>query len=184
MKSKTLLAFAALALGLVLALPAALAQHPGQFDFAEFAVFEGITPTIEVKLDGRMLRFAGAAAKHGNHAGLDLAANLEAVNVFVYDVDMGDEELFMDRMTELSEQLLFDGWEAAITVREGEHEYVRVVIKGEDEYLDGITVLVLDDEAVFVNIYGRIDPETIAQLMDQHGHMGSDWDDFDIDIDL
>ncbi len=126
---------------------------------------------------------AKAAAKHGNHAALDLAANLEAVNVFVYDVDMGDEQLFMDRMTELSDQLIFDGWEAAITVRDGEHEYVRVFFKGEDEYLDGITVLVLDDEAVFVNVYGRIDPETIAQLMDRHGHMG-DWDDFDIDIDL
>ncbi|TDJ32599.1 MAG: DUF4252 domain-containing protein [Gammaproteobacteria bacterium] len=183
MKSKTLPAFAALALGLVLVLPAALAQHPGRIDLADFAVFEGITPIIEVKLDGRMLRFAGAAAKYGNHAGLDLAANLEAINVFVYDVETGDEQLFMDRMAELSDQLMFDGWEAAVTVRGKGHEYVRVFFKGEDEYLDGITVLVLDDEAVFVNIYGRIDPETIAQLMDQHGHMG-DWNDFDIDIDL
>jgi hypothetical protein len=183
MKGKTLSVIVALAFGFVLALPAALAQHPGQVDLADFAIFEDITPTIEVKLDGRMLRFAGAAAKSTNHPGLDLAANLDAVNVYVYDVEMGDEELFMQRMTELSDQLIFDGWEAAITVRDKEHEYVRVFFKGEDEYLDGITVLVLDDEAVFVNVYGRIDPETIAQLMSEHGHM-DDWDDFDIDIDL
>ena len=67
MKGKTLSAIVALAVGFVLVLPAALAQHPGQINMADFAVFDDITPTIEVKLDGRMLRFAGAAAKHGNH---------------------------------------------------------------------------------------------------------------------
>lgn len=180
MKNLKLTALAALGAALILALPVAIAQHPGKVDLAQYALFDGIMPTVEVKLDGRMLRFAGAAAKHKAHPGLDLAANLEEVNVYVYDVEPGQEDLFMDAMIDLADQLIFEGWEAAITVREHGNEYVRVLFKGEQEYLDGITVLAMDNEAVFVNVSGRIDPETIAELIDKHGHM----DDFDIDIDI
>lgn len=167
------------AAALALALPVAFAQHPGKVNLGDYAVFDGITPTIEVKLDGRMLRFAGAAAKQG-HPGMALAADLDEVNVYVYDVEPGQEDLFLDSMNALAADLAFDGWEAAVTVRERGSEFVRVFIKGTEEYLDGITVLVMDDEAVFVNIAGYIDPDTLAELIDNHGHIG----DLDIDIDI
>ena len=54
-------------------------------------------------------------------------------------------------------------------------EQVLVYMKMEDGNMEGMTVMVVDDEeAVFVNIIGQLNPAELGKVMDS----------FDVDVDL
>ncbi len=70
-----------------------------------------------------------------------------------------------DRTSEMSKRLKADGWETVVKVREDD-EFVDMFLKTNGDVIEGMVVMVIDedDEAVFVNIIGEIDPEQIGRL--------------------
>ena len=66
------------------------------------------------------------------------------------------------------------GWEPVVQINEDD-EQVLVYMKMEDGNMEGMTVMVVDDEeAVFVNIIGQLNPAELGKVMEG----------FDVDVDL
>lgn len=155
----------------------AAADHPGSVDFGSFAEF-GSETVVDVRIGGWLMGLVREAAEDEDD--LDVLRTVKEVQIRVVEVD--DQELgqLRDRANDFMGQLSADGWEEMVTVN-GEDDYVRIVVKGDESSLDGVTIIALgdDDEAVFVNIIGSIKPEQIAQLISGEGGL-----DLDLDLDF
>ena len=130
-----------------------------------------------------MLGILGAAAQGAGPQAASALAGITSVRVYVYEgigAELPDVLAFVDRT---SASLESAGWHPAVRVRE-QGEQVRVYMKpsapGADGAaagtLDGITVMVTDsgagDEAVFVNIAGKIRPEQLGAVVGTFGMHG------------
>jgi len=76
-----------------------------------------------------------------------------------------------ERIKSLRSGLTTDGWERIVTVQEGDQD-VGVFIKTRSaESISGLVVTVLagNEQAVFVNVVGDINPEKLAELGEHFG---------------
>jgi hypothetical protein len=156
------------------------ANGQGYFSFGEIPGFE-IAPTVEIDLNPAMLGFINEAAK-GAGEDASALAGITNVRVFVYEGisdDLGDMLRFVEQTSTALER---DGWHPAVRVRE-DGEQVRIYMKptapgGQDApgTIDGLTVMVTDtgngDEAVFINIAGKIQPAELGRIAGAIGMNG------------
>jgi hypothetical protein len=74
-------------------------------------------------------------------------------------------------MENLRRDLSKQGWEPIVTARGGETDDVAIYVKHQEgETIEGVVVTVINegkDEAVFVNIVGRIQAEQLAAVGEQ-----------------
>ncbi|MFQ5511205.1 MAG: DUF4252 domain-containing protein [Candidatus Krumholzibacteriia bacterium] len=139
---------------------------PGYVDFEGMNMFGDLESTVEVFLKGPLLNMAMEAVKHDDPRAASLLAGLKLIRVNVFDLRRDAGKDLMDKATKLSKKLEDKGWEMAIRVRE-EDEHVHVyMLPGKGNEIDGLVVMVVesDDEAVFVNVVGTIDPAEIGRL--------------------
>ncbi len=142
-----------------------LRDEPGYVDFGELSEAYG-EPKVEINIGGALLGFVGAMAKNGDPDVAALFNKLRAVRVNVFDVE-GDATVAMNHIDEVARALSADGWTPIVTVRD-EGEHVRIFVKMTDNVIDGLTVMAAedDDEAVFINIIGEINPEDLSRVTD------------------
>ena len=95
----------------------------------------------------------------------DLLRSLDGVRVRVYEVN-GDASRVAGRLQHMSTKMQDDGWQPVMLVRQ-EDEQVHMLMRMVDDQIRGMTVLVLDgdEEAVIVNLMGRIQPEQFSDVM-------------------
>lgn len=155
----------------------AAADHPGSVDFESFAEF-GNETVVDVRIGGWLMGLVRQAAE--DEEDLDVLRTVKEVQIRVVEVDDRDMGALREKANYFMGQLSSDGWEELVTVN-GEDDFVRIVVKGDESSLDGVTIIALgdDDEAVFVNITGSIKPEQVAQLISGDGGL-----DLDLDLDL
>jgi hypothetical protein len=137
--------------------------NPG---FAEFSRprLSGVHPDTSISIGPRLLRLAARHSGEGPEVEA-LLQELEGVQVQVYQLA---PHIDLDALhTDLSRQsgaMLEDEWVQAVAVQE-EGSLVRVLVKERDGRILGLAILALEDrELVFVNVMGRIAPDTIAGL--------------------
>lgn len=159
----------------------ATAQAQGEFSFGKIPGLD-LEPTVEIDLNPTMLGFLGAAAQSADPQAASALKGITSVRVFVYE-GLGDElQDVLAFVEKTSASLESAGWHAAVRVRE-QGEQVRIYMKPSAPAagipagtLDGITVMVTDsgaaDEAVFVNIAGKIQPEQLGQVVGSFGMQG------------
>lgn len=141
----------------------------GYVDFEELGLVNEFEPSIEVFLKGPLLKLAREAVKHDEPDLAGALDNIKLIRVNVFDldeIDGFDTKDLLQRTKKLATNLEKQGWEIAIRVRE-RHEHVYVyLLPGKNEDIDGLVVMVIedDDQAVFVNIVGTIDPEQIGRI--------------------
>ena len=94
-----------------------------------------------------------------------LMRDLDGVRIRIYEVD-GDATKVAARMSGMSDNLVEDGWEPVMVIRE-EDEQVHMLIRTVNQQIKGLTVLVMEDneEAVIVNVMGDIRPEQFSDVM-------------------
>jgi len=97
-----------------------------------------------------------------------LLDDVDGVRISVYKVE-DNSSVFKDNFAETQANLLTDGWQHVIRVNDDESaDYSLMFIKSNGEIIDGLVVLSLsDDEAVFVNIIGNIQPDSFDPIMEQ-----------------
>jgi phosphoglycolate phosphatase-like HAD superfamily hydrolase len=163
-------------LSAVLALPAmaqedALKAFPGYVDFGELNSIFG-EPKVQISIGESLLGLVGTLSEEEDPEAAELFRKLNGVRVNVYETEaMADGAV--DRVKDISDKLSSSGWESVITVNSAD-EQVRVFMKLNGETVDGIAVMALeDDEAVFVNVIGNINPTELERVMKN----------FDVDID-
>ncbi|NND45720.1 MAG: DUF4252 domain-containing protein [Xanthomonadales bacterium] len=160
-----------------LALPAAaqedaLRDLPGYVDFGGLNAIYG-EPKVNISIGGTLLNFVGAMARHEDPQAAALFSKLKGVRVSVYATG-GDAAAALDQVSSVKQSLTGSDWAPVVQVND-EGQQVQVFMKMNGEIMDGMTLMAVDnEEAVFINVIGEIDPNELAQLMDR----------FDVDVGL
>ena len=161
----------------LLALPA-MAQEdelkdlPGYVDFGDLSATYG-DPKITINLGGTMLGFVGMMSSEDSPETSELISKLKGIRVQIYSMDE-DASAAKNQFGKTKKGLKSSGWEPIVQINEDD-EQVLVYMKMENDNMEGMTVMVVDDEeAVFVNIIGQLNPAELGKVMES----------FDVDVDL
>jgi hypothetical protein len=171
MKFKLLLMSLAAMLALpVMAQEDALKDFPGYVDFGELNAIFG-EPTVQIAVGESLLGLVGALSASQDPEAAELFKRLNGVRVNVFETSqMADGAV--DYVKDVSSQLSNLGWESVVTVNSAD-EQVRIFMKMDNDRVEGITVMAVEEnEAVFVNIIGSINPAELGKVMEN----------FDIDL--
>lgn len=157
----------------LLVLPAGLSSAqrieslPGYFDFQELENIVGAETTLEVNFKGAILRMAAEAARIEDDTLADMLLKLRGIQVRGYTLDRNARKDLETRIGPLFREMTDGGWDRVVRVREDD-EFVEMLIRDSTgERVEGLIVFVIgggENETVFVNIVGEIDPEDIGRL--------------------
>ena len=159
----------------LLAVPAmaqedALKDLPGYVDFGEMNSIYG-EPKINISIGGSLLGFVGAMAKNDDPEAAAIFNKLKGVRVSVYSTE-GNSGAAIDQVKRVKNLLTASDWEPIVQVND-DGEQVQIFMKMAGNKMEGLTLMAVDDEeAVFINVIGQLDPQELAAVMDN----------FDIDI--
>ncbi len=156
--------------------PCSLAQEnedtkeaPGYVDFENFDFFKDIEKKVEVSIKGSLLRFVSKAAEKEDPELSRLLENLKLIKVDVFPMDEISFDEVESVINRISKELESKNWERMVRVKEAKQR-VEIYNQFIDDILSGLVVMAIsDDEAVFVNIIGNIDPAQLGKLGDKFG---------------
>jgi len=153
-------------------------SDPGYVDLTQLEQRFGEEPTIEINIHGALLRLVAEASALDDP---ELAALLRGIRgVYVRAFDLRDLKLDEVRRfkNDMSRELENDNWATVVKVRDRTEDvnmYVRLI----GDEIAGIVVVSInryEDETVFLNIVGDIDPEQIGRIGRKFGLDGTtDW---------
>ena len=161
----------------LLALPA-MAQEDELKDLAGYVDFGDLSatygePKITINLGGTMLNFVGMMSSSESPETSEMISKLKGIRVQIYTLDENTDAA-RDQFGKTKNSLKSSGWEPIVQVNEDD-EQVLVYMKMIEGHMEGMTVMVVDEEeAVFVNIIGQLNPAELGKVMDS----------FDVDVDL
>lgn len=153
----------------MLALPAmaqedALKDFPGYVDFGELNSIFG-EPTVQISIGASLLSLVGSLSASEDPEVADVFKRLNGVRVNVFE-NREVPAAGLDLVKDISSQLSDRGWESVVTVN-SEDEQVRIFMMINEDIVEGITVMAVEeDEAVFVNVIGNINPAELEKVMD------------------
>ena len=120
-----------------------------------------------------MLGFVGMMSSAESPETSELISKLKGIRVQIYSMDE-DASAAKDQFGKTRKGLKSSGWEPVVQINEDD-EQVLVYMKMEGGNMEGMTVMVVDEEeAVFVNIIGQLNPAELGKVMES----------FDVDVDL
>jgi hypothetical protein len=143
----------------------------GYIDFGDLSATYG-DPKISINIGGTLLQFVGAMAEESDSEASQIMSQLKGVRVFGYPIT-NDPTVAKEKFGEVKSTLRTKGWEPVVQVNEDD-EQVLIYMKMDGQSMEGMTVMTVDEEEVmFINIIGKLDPKELGRIMDN----------FDIDID-
>jgi len=152
----------------MMALPAmaqedALKDYPGYVDFGELNSIFG-EPTVQIAVGESLLGLVSSLSASEDPDAAELFKRLNGVRVNVFETSQMAEGA-VDHLKEVSARLNERGWESVVTVNSAD-EQVRIFMKISEDMVQGITVMAVEDnEAVFVNVIGNLNPEELGKVM-------------------
>ena len=156
----------------VLAQEDELKSLAGYVDFGDLSATYG-EPKITINLGGTMLNFVGMMSSSESPETSDLISKLKGIRVQIYSLEGGADDA-RDQFGKTKSSLRSSGWEPIVQVNDDD-EQVLVYMKMIEGQMEGMTVMVVDEEeAVFVNIIGQLNPAELGKVMDR----------FDVNVDL
>lgn len=170
MKKLLLSAFIFLSSSLLIASSAFAIDISQERGFVDFASLDSVygEPKVMVNLNKTMLGFISKINMSEPEAA-ELIGKLKAVRVQIYNMK-GNDQPALDLIAKVSKEIKTRDWLPIVSVNE-EDEKVRVFTKITDDIMDGLVVMVINNnndkagrEAVFINIVGEIDPAQINKV--------------------
>ena len=160
----------------------ALKDLPGFVDFGEMNSIYG-EPKVNISIGGALLGFVGAMAKNEDPEAAAIMKKLKGVRVSVYSTEEVGAEAALNQVAEVKKWLTSSDWEAIVQVNEDD-EQVQIFMNLDGDKMNGLTLMAVDDEeAVFINVIGQLDPSELASVMDNFDIDLDDAMDLDIDVD-
>lgn len=148
-----------------------LKDLPGYVNFGDLSAAYG-EPSIAINIGGTLLQFVGLMSGENNPETAEVFSKLKGVRVFGYATD-ADASVAKQKFGEVKGNLKSKGWEPIVQVNK-EGEQVLIYMKLNGTVMDGLTVMTVgDEEVMFINIIGQLDPKQLGKVMDG----------FDVDID-
>ena len=137
---------------------------PGYVDFGVLDSVYG-EPRVRINIGGTLLKFMAAVSREDPEAAM-LMRNLDGVRINVYSTS-GQMEPAVKQIARVKEVLSKESWEPIVQVKENDEE-VQIFIIADETGMQGLTVMTVDDEeAVFINILGEMDPSKLGVVMKQ-----------------
>jgi hypothetical protein len=137
---------------------------PGYVDFGVLDSVYG-EPRVRINIGGTLLKFMSAVSRDDPEAAA-LMRNLEGVRVNVYSTS-GQMDPAREQIAKVRQVLGEESWEPIVQVRESDEE-VQIFIKADEAGMQGLTVMTVnEEEAVFINILGEMDPTKLGVVLDQ-----------------
>lgn len=144
----------------------------GYVDFGDLSATYG-EPKITINLGGTMLNFVGMMSSSESPETSEMISKLKGIRVQIYSIEE-NADVARNQFSDTKSNLKSSGWEPIVQVNEDD-EQVLVYMKAINGHMEGMTVMVVDEEeAVFVNVIGQLNPAELAQVMDK----------FDVNVDL
>ena len=144
-----------------------LEDDPGYVDLDQFEGWFDEEPSIIVNIKGALLRLVAEASRYEDPELADLLYKLKAVQVRGFDLSYADFRGVERRTRAFAKTLDARGWDTVVLVRDDDDEHVHVHVRVDDGVIAGMMVMVVstdDDESVFLNIVGEINPEQIGRI--------------------
>jgi hypothetical protein len=140
-------------------------SHPGYVDAAWTKALTDKPATVQVMLDPPLLKLVASASKESDQDLNAVISQLAFVRVHVYEDLSVDAEKLTKAVESQISTLDDKGWSTVARVREDDQR-VDVLMKATDEKIVGFVVIVAgDDQLVFVNIAGDIEPEKFGEKL-------------------
>ncbi|MEM1080176.1 MAG: DUF4252 domain-containing protein [Pseudomonadota bacterium] len=163
---------------LLLCSNALMAQNrlAGQVDLVPVQDAIGATPEVNLNFGNAILQGFAEGFRGSNDTLADLLGSVAGLRVMVYEEV--DNQSLLPLYNETLSQLAFDGWTPALEIRDNTDQ-VDVYIKETADIVEGLMIMVNEQDggAVFVNIFGAMDPVFIGQAISG----GLDFSDLDLD---
>lgn len=163
-------------LALLISLPSfgqetALTNEPGFVDFGNLEQVYG-EPNVMINVSPTFLSLLANASKDDPEAS-ELLKDLKGVRISVYET-AGKTGPAIERVAKVRRMLSAAQWQPIVQTKE-HNRAVQIYTKLKNEKMQGLAVMAVDnEEAVFINIVGAIDPAQLGNIMEQ----------FDVDLDL
>jgi len=144
-------------------------KGPG-FVGIDFPELFGATPEVEVFLERPLLRMMTAAAGEIEPEIAEIIPELDLIQVQVFeDLPEQSQTARNQVVSEAVGRLLGEGWATIVNIPE-EDEQVSILGNMSEEAIQGLAVFVSgEEEFVFLNIVGSIDPEAFGKKIGQLG---------------
>ncbi|HEX9942980.1 MAG TPA: DUF4252 domain-containing protein [Thermoanaerobaculia bacterium] len=165
MRKTIILTIALLLLAASSGLAQKLEDQPGYLPIEQLDLFPADKLSVEVNLEGIVLRMIAEATRREDPGFSAVVAGLKSIKVQVFPLAGVDAGSIKTRIGRAVRWLEDRGWQSTLKVREqGEETYIYT--KESDGKIAGLTLLSMEpgDEAVVINIVGRIDPAQIGRL--------------------
>lgn len=142
-----------------------LTHHPGFVDFGKLDLFSEEELSVHVSVKGPMLTLVAEAARGSDRDLANMLSRLKLLEVRVFEVADSELESLQRKIRQIAKDLESKGWEAAMTLRSGKSQGY-MYLKLSDGKPQGLAAAFLGDEdqAIFVNIVGEIDPSQVGRL--------------------
>jgi Domain of unknown function (DUF4252) len=149
-----------------------LADQPGYVPTEKLDLFPRDKLSVEINIEGALLSLIAAGSRAEDPEFASLIAGLKSIKVRAVPLKDVDAAAVRSRISQTVRWLEDRGWKSMLLARE-EGEETHVYLKETDGKITGLTLLALDpaDEAVVINIVGRIDPAQIGRLSEGVGRM-------------
>ena len=139
-------------------------DHPGYFPIEELGILPEESITLEINLTGPMIKFIALATDEEEPEFARLVEGLESIRVRGADLEASSAEEVRSGIRNTSQKLAENGWISMVRIRD-EDEEVYIYFKDQEGEMMGLTVLSLeDDEAMLINLVGKIDPAGLGSL--------------------
>ena len=149
-------------------------DHPGYVDFSELDTVFGDEPVIEINIHGALLRLVAEASALDDPELADLLRRVRGVYVRGFELRREDLDGVRRYRDIMSSELERDHWDTFVRVRE-RNEDVNFYVRFLDDEIVGIVIISVDmlkDQSIFLNIVGNIDPEQIGRIGRKFGVNG------------
>lgn len=143
-----------------------LEDDPGYLDMRQVEGWFEVSPRYEVNVKGALLKMVAEASRYEDPELANLLSKLKAIQVRGFALRWSQFDEVVAQVETMVQGLESRGWDTVVRVRE-EEEHVDMYLKMDGDAIAGLAVFVVepgDDETVFVNIVGEIDPADLGRL--------------------
>jgi len=140
-------------------------EHPGYVDFEDIEIPGDAEETVEIYVRGPLLKLVAQATNRDDPELSKLLSKLLLVKVNTFSIDSLTAQVLKQKIIKIESSLQKEKWEKVVRVKERD-ELVNIYLKMDHERVIGLVVMAVEegDEAVFVNIVGEIDMDSIGKL--------------------
>ncbi len=171
MKAKLIMA-AALSMLFLAGIPRVCAQgpaydsYPGYVDFGDLNIPENAEERVEIFLESPILKFVAKLSSAKEPEFGRFLEKIVLIKANIFSMEGGLNESLRERITSISNSLKSKNWQRAVYVKDKGDEF-EIYMLLEGDKMHGLAVMGMDkgdDNAIFINIVGEIDPEQLGKL--------------------